>query len=460
MPQMFTADEAGRAERYAVSQYLASLGSPIRTGRNPSDAKERQKSIDTGKALFTSAGCILCHSDKQSERSTSAATIHGFPLTGVKSSYPLGALGSKTTPAAFAAYLADPLAVSPHGRMPNFLLKNNEELDLARFLCETIDAAIPQNLPPEPPGFSGLWQRVMGKAGDANPQNWRTLGRELFSGKGCLNCHELKAPDVKRASNAVAWDQKALDRGCLAETSAKIGSAPVYELRPDERNAIREFLGAPNAATATPAPAFAAEMALRRFNCLACHQRDGEGGLTAEQAEQQRRYEKAENAESATPPPLTGVGHKLLTPALHAVLIDRQRVRPWMSLRMPHYGRENLGHLAEALTALEGAEPAATPYRPPFSTEKMNAGRTLIGKGGFGCISCHDFAGTPNSGTRGPDLTLGVSRLRYDWYRRWLEQPQRMQPGTRMPSVFSDGKSLLNNILAGHVDGQAEAMWA
>jgi hypothetical protein len=51
-------------------------------------------------------------------------------------------------------------------------------------------------------------------------------------------------------------------------------------------------------------------------------------------------------------------------------------------------------------------------------------------------------------------------RVRYDWYLRWLEQPQRMAPGTRMPSVFSNGKSTLENVLGGSGDAQAEAMWA
>jgi hypothetical protein len=50
--------------------------------------------------------------------------------------------------------------------------------------------------------------------------------------------------------------------------------------------------------------------------------------------------------------------------------------------------------------------------------------------------------------------------VRYDWYRRWLEQPQRMSPGTRMPSVFTDGKSLVESLFGGSGDAQAEAMWA
>src|SRR5262249_34030530 len=72
----------------------------------------------------------------------------------------------------------------------------------------------------------------------------------------------------------------------------------------------------------------------------------------------------------------------------------------------------------------------------------------------------HDIAGRVSTGTRGPDLASMSERVRYDWYRRWLQESQRMQPGTRMPTVFPDGKSLLNTVLAGSADAQAEAMWA
>ena len=40
-----------------------------------------------------------------------------------------------------------------------------------------------------------------------------------------------------------------------------------------------------------------------------------------------------------------------------------------------------------------------------------------------------------------------------------MEQPQRMQPGTRMPQVFLDGKSLVPAVLNGAAPAQAEAIW-
>ncbi len=50
--------------------------------------------------------------------------------------------------------------------------------------------------------------------------------------------------------------------------------------------------------------------------------------------------------------------------------------------------------------------------------------------------------------------------MRYEWYDRWMHQPLRMAPGTRMPQAFVDGKSTLTTVLNGDPKGQAEAMWA
>ncbi len=38
---------------------------------------------------------------------------------------------------------------------------------------------------------------------------------------------------------------------------------------------------------------------------------------------------------------------------------------------------------------------------------------------------------------RGPDLTEIMDRTRADWLRRWLYDPQRISPGTSMPTFFS-----------------------
>ena len=174
-----------------------------------------------------------------------------------------------------------------------------------------------------------------------------------------------------------------------------------------------------------------------------------------------RLLEKAENADDVRPPLLTGVGHKARTVWLKSVLTDRGRARPWMQLRMPQYGEANVGFLPEALAHLEGADDRRhDPSSCRSNTEKIAIGRQIIGKSGLGCISCHDIGGVANTGTRGPDLATINQRVRYEWYDRWMHQPLRMAPGTRMPQAFVDGKSTLTTVLDGDPKGQAEAMWS
>src|SRR5262249_1013436 len=132
--------------------------------------------------------------------------------------------------------------------------------------------------------------------------------------------------------------------------------------------------------------------------------------------------------------------------------------RSWRTLRLPHSGEAH-APLIDSLAYLEGAEPDDAIRQLPISGATIDAGKHLVGKNAFGCISCHDLAGIPNTGTRGPDLAYMNQRVRYDWYLRWLSEAQRMQPGTRMPTVFLDGKTQLGNVLDGKADSQADAMW-
>jgi hypothetical protein len=292
------------------------------------------------------------------------------------------------------------------------------------------------------------------------------LGQRLVIDKGCNQCHTI-APGGKPFASVLAsasFDdikQPGVEtRGCLADAAGQRGTAPKFHLDGPNREAIRSFMHEGTMGAGTPAPAHAGRVTIQRFNCLACHNRDGEGGLTADVIEELRKFEKADNAEAVSPPPLTGVAHKLRTSWLKQVLTQAGRARPWMGLRMPQFGEANVGRLPDSFAALEGIEAADAEHRIPLSAARLEAGRSLIGRQAFGCISCHDIAGIANTSTRGPDLALMNQRVRYPWYRRWLENAQRVHPGTRMPTIFPDGKSLLTTVLDGEAGAQADAMWA
>jgi mono/diheme cytochrome c family protein len=480
MPQLFSDDEAGRVERYAVAHYLASLGGPPRTFLRRPDAHETRLSIENGRRLYTSLGCITCHGPPDGkalvEKKEDADAAPGLSLfLALPQTHPLGALGNKEPADGLYTYLINPLAFDPSGRMPHMLLQHHEAEDLGRFLCQARDEASPRDLPAAP-GAEALvaaFRRVESRPEELTAfrrlpaeARWNDLGKRLVIDKRCNACHTIASGGKEFATVLADASFEALTRperqgrGCLAEKPGAEAKAPRFALSAAERRAIRAFLSAMPGEAGSPAPAHAARMTLQRFNCLACHSCDGAGGLAPQLVEQLRRYEKADNVEAITPPPLTGVGHKLRTPWLRQVLTQAGRARPWMGLRMPQFGEANVGHLPEGLAALEGAIPDEKIHEVPLTTAKIAAGRHLVGKSAFGCISCHDLAGIPNTGTRGPDLAGMNQRVRYEWYRRWLEQPQRYQPGTRMPTIFPEGKSLLPGVLGGSADQQAEAVWA
>jgi mono/diheme cytochrome c family protein len=486
MPRLFAADDTGAAERFAVVKYLVSLaGKPLDRGRAPTLSNEYRQSMDRGRVLFTVTGCAACHTDPQpgkprddedeKEPLKPEDYIHSAGTAGPAAKYSLGAVGSKYRTDTLAAYLQNPLKVSPAGRMPHLALNGQEATDIARYLCrvtdETFESTVPagKNLKPatiaaevfaahgSAPGEYAAFRKL-----PADVQ-WIDLGRKLLVTKGCVNCHAVEPGGKPLAAIAkfptLADIKKAGIAGCLSD-EAHAGKAPEYAIARPEILAVSAFLKDGLTGAGSPAPTHAARLALRRFNCLNCHSKDGEGGIAGELSDQMRLLEKAENADDVRPPLLTGIGHKSRPSWLKSVLTQGGRARPWMQLRMPQYGAANVGVLPDALAFLEGLTPDDTVHKVTLTAEKIAAGKQIVGKGGLGCVSCHDIAGVPNTGTRGPDLATIGQRVRFGWYERWLHQPLRMAPGTRMPQAFVDNKSTLATVLNGNPDAQAEAIWA
>lgn len=478
MPQSFGSDDTGTAERYAVTQYLVSLaGKPLDVYKLPTiPPNPLKQSMDRGRVLFHVTGCAACHTEPvakkkndEDDREPLAAADYIFgqhTATGPVAKYAHGGIGSKFRPETLAAFLQNPTKTNPHGRMPNLNLNGTEATDLANYLVRTVDENVTAGAIPVPklkPADLATDDEKKKFEKLKPEQQWSAIGARLVVEKGCANCHAIEpgGKPVTASAKFPALDavKKAGAKGCISDKpdAAKV---PVYKLDATERGALAAFVKDGLTGAGASAPAYQARVALKRFNCLNCHQRDGEGGIPVALAEQMSQMEKAENADEVRPPVLTGVAHKTRTSWLKTILTQSGRARPWMQLRMPQYGEANVGFLPEALTALEGTTPDDKVHVVPRTAAKVAAGRELIGKGGLGCISCHDIGGFANTGTRGPDLATINQRVRYDWYERWLSQPLRMAPGTRMPQAFVEGKSVLKTIYNGDPRQQAEAMWA
>jgi len=477
MPKMFTDDERGKAERYAVTQYLmSSVNTPLapyQPGLNPPN--DVKTSFGRGKTLYTVAGCAACHQeakavakDPEDEREPLKAEEQVFgPIT----KYALGAIGSKTRPEPLSAYLQNPLKTNPAGRMPHMNLSAAEATDIARYLCRLTDDAISTDMPPAPKTKPAELLANLAEIDLDKPANefeklpvgkqWAAVGAKLFQAKGCVNCHSMDAANKPGKPQAFASLDKVKAAGATGCIAAKPDAAkvPVYTLDASGKAALAAFVKDGLTGAGSPALAYSARVAIKRFNCLNCHNRDGAGGIPVDLANEAKLLEKVENVDDVRPPTLTGVGHKTRTSWLKSVLLAGGRARPWMGLRMPQYGEQNVGFLPEALAALEGAATDDSVHKVEIGTKKIALGRQIVGKAGLGCISCHDIGGVANTGTRGPDLATIKDRVRYEWYERWMHQPLRMAPGTRMPQAFVEGKSTLSTVLNGDPKGQAEAMW-
>ncbi|HEX3146897.1 MAG TPA: DUF6797 domain-containing protein, partial [Gemmataceae bacterium] len=62
-------------------------------------------------------------------------------------------------------------------------------------------------------------------------------------------------------------------------------------------------------------------------------------------------------------------------------------------------------------------------------------------------------------GVQGIDMRLMTKRLQRDWFQAYCIDPQKIRPGTRMPTAWPNGQSVLPNVLDGKAQTQIDAIW-
>jgi mono/diheme cytochrome c family protein len=136
-------------------------------------------------------------------------------------------------------------------------------------------------------------------------------------------------------------------------------------------------------------------------------------------------------------------------------------IRPWLKLRMPTFGFSDQDDhkLVEFFTGLSKVQiPYAYVDDAKITKENLEAARQLVSKDYFNCFSCHQQGDKkPEGPVEGwaPDLTLARQRLNPNWILKWLKDPQKVQPGTKMPSFYPGGP---DDVLGGKEDLQIEAL--
>ena len=114
---------------------------------------------------------------------------------------------------------------------------------------------------------------------------------------------------------------------------------------------------------------------------------------------------------------------------------------------------------AKQLTRIATAGSPPTPSPQPPNRTLHDAGRTLLGsQGGVNCITCHRWEGRPSLGIQAIDLHDSGQRLRKDWLRNYLKNPNAYRPNTLMPALWPTEQSsvpLLDARSAAQIDAVA-----
>jgi len=400
------------------------------------DVNVTEKKIKRGRRHFRALGCVACH------RLTSDQRVENQSIDRI----PLAHVGRKWKPGALASFLKNPRKNYSWRPMPDFRLSTKHATDLAAFLLDatgTPDAD--------------------GKTPTGNPKN----GRKWFRKTGCNRCH---APDTSSTYSAPSLadllkrSKDDLETGCLAPGTKKRGRAPNFDFTDLQRTSLRTFLtGDARAALSRFVPAEFTTRQYGRLRCANCHTRDGNYDSWSKLPDAQTDVELDRDQTwgvKQNRPPLTWTGEQLQYDWMKKMITGtlKKKPRPWLVARMPGFGVYGK-HMARGLAAQHGLPPEPVRATEP-DPEKGRAGRKIVNK--LNCYSCHGVGDRkPNTfEVAGINFFKSQKRLRKEYTIRWLLNPPRIRPNTKMPSYFEWGKaSPFPKIQDGKIEKQLEALW-
>jgi mono/diheme cytochrome c family protein len=412
-----------------------------------------------GRQIYHQVGCVACHkADEDYETVETKPSpldqlLEQLDESELKElglgaaarrvdSVPHSKLTSKYSRQSLTFFLLDPHLTRTNGRMPNLKLGVIEAADIAAWLLRET---------PEDP--------VIKDEKAAINAELVSKGRRLFEKFSCANCHTVKESVAVRMPKPLAELNFESSRSCL---SAPQEGLPHYELDESQTRALKAAVDDESnpGTNASAARANELDLQLLKLNCLACHERNGKGGIG-----RYRRpfFETVGHVdigdEGRLPPPLTAAGRKLSTAWLTQVLKGSGDVRSHMRIRMPVFPADEVKSMPSLLARADGGIEQPQSEREVFGdTAKLaDDGRLLLDTG---CVQCHPVRGDALPGVVGIDLQGIARRVQPQWFHDFLLNPGKLKPRTRMPTFFPNGKSQNAAILKGDTDRQIAAMWA
>ncbi|MBK8976672.1 MAG: c-type cytochrome [Planctomycetes bacterium] len=446
MPHIAAVDDPDGAVRDLAAFVAAQRGAaaPVGDGAEGDDAEgddaegdDAEGDARAGARVWADLGCFACHGFADDGPAGAPPTWRSLDLA-----------GAKFRPGAMARFLREPARHDPFIRMPDLALSDTEARDLEAFVRSRSAGSVPAVAPGDP-----------------------ARGAQRYAELGCASCHAVPAPaPVQRDLASLCADPGALTRGCLAADAGARGSAPDFGLTDDERAALRAF--AADEGVASLGRAVAIEVLDRQLDeraCVACHQVDGQTSWWLARAGRLESLELPERAARADGhvevaqlrPALTQIGDKLRRDWTAGFVAGRiESPRPWLHARMPR-----LPGLADVIaTGFAHAHGhAADPEPVAVDPARAAVGRGLIEQqGGFGCVTCHAVFGRQPAAlfeVQGIDLGRVAERLRPAWYRRWMLDPERIEPAAKMPRFATDAGRTALEPFDGDAAAQFDAIW-
>ncbi|MDA0767416.1 MAG: hypothetical protein O3A87_04435 [Verrucomicrobia bacterium] len=155
-----------------------------------------------------------------------------------------------------------------------------------------------------------------------------------------------------------------------------------------------------------PSPPFRIEQAMRSMKCASCH----------------------DSAFLAT------MHHKFSPDALLPHMRHANPMKWYGAMTGPLLEEsDSLTRLADDLRKL----PLPERRRGEAAVEPGKGLKMVATRDGLACIACHDIKHQRTAAeSKGPNLSFITQRVSYDWFVRWMSNPQRLKPGVAMPAFF------------------------
>ena len=417
-----------------------------------------------GKTLVESIGCKGCHGFAEGEFSTTVGKQHDLVPN-------LKDIAAKVGPRWAYYWIKNPRDYFPQTHMPSLRLSDQEATAITSYLMTLGGKTEP---------IANIEQQL------ADAKNVKR-GEGLVRKYGCFGCHDIQGMEKESRIGVElttfgskkleelffgnhtdipnTWDDWTYNKLKTPRTYAteRVEQVmPQFDLADEDIKALRLLLaGFQDRKVPARYQAEHGQRAvqvsegrrlMQQYNCVGCHEIEKRGGFI-------RRYYQ-ENLALA-PPILNGEGEKVQAPWLFGFIKAPFSIRPWLTLRMPTF-QLNDAEVNTLINYFEGLSKVDVPFasfdEQKIPKENIEAAKILIGKDYFNCFSCHQQGDKKPEGPPegwAPDLTLARNRLNPNWIIKWLQDPQKVQPGTKMPSFFPGGP---DNVLGGKDDRQIEAL--